>query len=553
MLETVEKSGSQKELIMNLLARMTDLSRLAEIPSKAERSGTFSSYDRASYYDEKKQCYVDWGANEDGDGIIREENGESVVVELTGPGVIWRTWSAQPQAGNINFYFDGEATPSYSRPFKTFFEQITDDVSPAGFPSVMPKLSGGYNSFFPIPFEKSLKITFSKGWGKYYHFTYSTYGQDEVLPSFADMLSKDGLMAMAELDRTFYGRGDGYTPDCQTETIRILPGQHYLISGTQSGAIRYLGAALDQIQYTARQLQDILRNTLLKIYWDQEEEAAINVPLGDFFGTAPGYNLFKTLANGITEKRLYANWFMPYSDGFRIMLENQSKQALACEFSYEIQELPKEKTDQLLRFHAKWHNGDFMDLDPQEFAEGGQRWPDWPLLLAEGAGRFCGVHMHIYDQWSQPSEESPMWWYGQWDDKTIDWWWGEGDEKFFVDGEDFPSTFGTGSEDYIGYAWAAEPPYALFDSAYAVQSLMPVDGNGHTSVMRLQICDNVPFTESFQAFIEKYKGRHWGEGNQCVHEFTPYWYQEKGRTDGYQEPTAASRNATLGNEESPCY
>ena len=32
-------------------------------------------------------------------------------------------------------------------------------------------------------------------------------------------------------------------------------------------------------------------------------------------------------------------------------------------------------------------------------------------------------------------------------------WWGEGDEKFFVDGEKFPSTFGTGSEDYFGYAW----------------------------------------------------------------------------------------------------
>jgi hypothetical protein len=39
---------------------------------------------------------------------------------------------------------------------------------------------------------------------------------------------------------------------------------------------------------------------------------------------------------------------------------------------------------------------------------------------------------------------------GAWDKKNIDWWWGEGDEKFFVDGEQFPSTFGTGSEDYVG-------------------------------------------------------------------------------------------------------
>jgi phage protein U len=27
-------------------------------------------------------------------------------------------------------------------------------------------------------------------------------------------------------------------------------------------------------------------------------------------------------------------------------------------------------------------------------------------------------------------------------------WWGEGDEKIWVDGEDFPSLFGTGTEDY---------------------------------------------------------------------------------------------------------
>ena len=32
-------------------------------------------------------------------------------------------------------------------------------------------------------------------------------------------------------------------------------------------------------------------------------------------------------------------------------------------------------------------------------------------------------------------------------------WWGEGDEKIYVDDESFPSHFGTGTEDYYGYAW----------------------------------------------------------------------------------------------------
>ena len=61
------------------------------------------------------------------------------------------------------------------------------------------------------------------------------------------------------------------------------------------------------------------------------------------------------------------------------------------------------------------------------------RWPDWIMLRTEGRGRFCGVSLHVWNPRGG--------------------WWGEGDEKFFVDGEKFPSTFGTGSEDYFGYAW----------------------------------------------------------------------------------------------------
>jgi len=147
----------------------------------------------------------------------------------------------------------------------------------------------------------------------------------------------------------------------------------------------------------------------------------------------------------------------------------------------------------------------------------------------------------VLDTWEKPEIESPMWWYGQGAEKTIDWWWGEGDEKFFVDGEKFPSTFGTGSEDYIGYAWAAEPPFALFESAYAVQSLMPIDGNGHTSVMRLQICDNVPFTTSFAGFIEKYKDNEWGESGICKYEATPFGYQKAHQSDGYATPSLEKR------------
>ena len=34
-------------------------------------------------------------------------------------------------------------------------------------------------------------------------------------------------------------------------------------------------------------------------------------------------------------------------------------------------------------------------------------------------------------------------------------WWGEGELKFFLDGDDeYPTICGTGTEDYVGGAWA---------------------------------------------------------------------------------------------------
>ena len=80
-------------------------------------------------------------------------------------------------------------------------------------------------------------------------------------------------------------------------------------------------------------------------------------------------------------------------------------------------------------------------------------------------------------------------------------WWGEGDEKFFVDGEKFPSTIGTGSEDYFGYAWCSPQ---LFQNAYHNQTRNDGNNRGHVSVNRWHIADNVPFQKSFEGCIEKY-------------------------------------------------
>ena len=231
-----------------------------------------------------------------------------------------------------------------------------------------------------------------------------------------------------------------------------------------------------------------------------------------------------------------SRWFMPFSQGARIRIRNLSGSEQRISLRLAVEQC--KNADELLRFHARWHQGAFIDTDAARFAPGQDRWPDWPILIARGRGRYCGLHLHVYNEWTEPEKPASSWWYGQWESKSVDWWWGEGDEKFFVDGEKFPSTFGTGSEDYIGYAWAAEPPFARFDHPFACLSQMPIDGNGHTSVSRFQIAENVPFQQSFEGYLEKYKSDVWsdhGSRGKCLFAATPYWYQDASSNDAYPD------------------
>ena len=219
---------------------------------------------------------------------------------------------------------------------------------------------------------------------------------------------------------------------------------------------------------------------------------------------------------------------MPFAESGLIELTNDGSEARRVVFEVAHRPLVQSATE-LLRFHAKWHRDAFVEL-----SMGNGRSIDWPILNVKGNGRFCGVALHAWNHWAEPEKTADSWWYGVWQNKSIDWWWGEGDEKFFVDGEKFPSSFGTGSEDYIGYAWAAEPPFPMFESAFACQPYIELDANGHSSVNRFHIADNVPFTASFEGCIEKYKPNRWGDDNHCLYDTIAYWYQQAGQTDPYK-------------------
>ena len=512
----------------DLTQRLYNLEYLATLPAREERSGAFSSYDRRSRYDDETEQYQDWAANSDGSGYLYKEGESIVVFEKEGPGVIWRVWSALPESGHIRIFIDYQREPVVNIPFRDFFEQFNKDIPPMNFPELVPTLSRGRNRFIPIPFNQHCKVVFDSGWGRYYHFTYTTFPTETILPQFDGVFDREACIALAEADRHLSQRGwqfkkkqDSITEDFN---LNLSPGETMQVCEIKEPRAIHRLKVVPHLESTVE--QNALREIIFSIKWDNERKPSVWTPLGDFFATAPGINYFRSLPVGMTDGGFYSNWYMPFNQA-QIEFKNEGKTAYTLDF--QIHHAPlHQNPDQLLRFHAKWHRDTLLELSQKNGRD-----IDWPFLIVEGEGRFCGMHLHVWNCWKEPDQPAESWWYGAWGKKNIDWWWGEGDEKFFVDGEKFPSTFGTGSEDYIGYAWSAEPPFPTFDSAFACQPHVAFDGNGHTSVNRFHICDNVPFTTSFEGVLEKYKGNRWGGENYCLYDTISYWYQKAGQEDPY--------------------
>ena len=204
-------------------------------------------------------------------------------------------------------------------------------------------------------------------------------------------------------------------PAGHTETLMDLVG---------SGAVQH-------IWFTVTDQTDrghfVLRDLVLRMYWDGEAEPSVEVPLGDFFlnGFARGYEV-NSLVMAVNPRRGMNCYLpMPFSTRARITLENQHAGDIRG-FFYQIDcalyDGPMPGAGCL---HAQWRRQRLTALQRDYVIADGIR----------GRGHYVGTHLMI-----QALER---------------YWWGEGEVKFYVDGDrDYPSQCSTGLEDYFGGAWS---------------------------------------------------------------------------------------------------
>ena len=259
------------------------------------------------------------------------------------------------------------------------------------------------------------------------------------------------------------------------------------------------------------------RECLLKITWDDAEEASVLCPLGDFFGLGHGivasYQSFLFTASTRNENSFnqgcalncYAP--MPFKRHARIELVNESTEVQRQYFyiDYEL----SDSADPLDGFfHAEFRRqnpfggwGHEVRVNsPEANIVNIEReaWENNYLILdTKGSGHYIGCNLSVTNFNGD--------------------WWGEGDDMIWIDGYKWPPDLhGTGSEDYLNQAWGLQP------NAFARNgtSVYEHHTDGYQTSYVHHIENPVRFNKSLRVTIEH------GHGNHLANEMASvaYWY-----------------------------
>ncbi|MGE4285651.1 MAG: DUF2961 domain-containing protein [Phycisphaerae bacterium] len=486
----------------SLLNDMTDRSKIAEFSSSSFTCSQASSYDRAS----KTPGNADWFANDDWSNFIRTEETagrrEWVLMDVDGPGAVVRWWiTGFNYNGVLRVYLDGSDEPVISG---RAAELIGGDALLG--PPLSEETSRGRNLYLPIPYQKHCKITYdgpnareTKDFADnlYYNINYLTYAEGTTVETF----TMDGFRANAALIKATQKKLlEPKASQCAVE--KSIDGVKAQLAGGESQSIEIGGpAAISclKIRISAEDMPQAMRSTIIRAEFDGEE--TVWAPVGEFFGTGNGLNPFKGWwREAGADGWMSCYWPMPFREKARVSFVNYGNAPIRLETGQT--DIAKwQWTPRTMYFHCLWRGEAGIDMPGPDK----NRIEEWSFASIEGRGWYAGDTLALFNR--------------------SDAWWGEGDEKVFVDGEAFPSHFGTGTEDYYGYAWASAD---YFTSPFHAQP----NGSGNNSTdfvtnTRVRLLDVIPFEESLRFNMELH---HWQE-TRIDYATTAYYYAFAGATD----------------------
>jgi hypothetical protein len=277
---------------------------------------------------------------------------------------------------------------------------------------------------------------------------------------------------------------------------------------TGSGAIQQIWMTL---------FPDRWRSTILRMYWDGEETPSVEVPVGDFFcnGWCARSNVTSLAVCVNPAGGFNCYWEMPFRSSARITLENIGEEPTTC--YYQINYALTNVSDNAAYFHAQWRRSNPLPYKT-----------DHTLIEGvKGKGHYVGTYL----AWGVNNNG----------------WWGEGEIKFYMDGDEWPTIVGTGTEDYFGGAWNFEHPkgeYGVFSSPYTgLPQVIKPDGlyvsQHRFGLYRWHIVDPIRFTQDLRVTIQALGWRKGGRYLPLQDDIssTSFWYQTEPHAPFPQLPT----------------
>ena len=525
--------------IESLLKEMVDRSELARYPDPAYNCKQFSSYDRATVAKDKPG----WFANDDRSMFLRVEknNGrrEFVMMDTEGAGAIVRFWMTfaghNSGRGIMRIYIDDDSKPAIEGTAFDILSGTSVTTAPlaTSVSELTPYAHRGHNLYFPIPYAKSCKVTYEsenlreddpgarRGSEQvYYNINYRTYEPTVKIVSYSTQEMKKNQSLIDKVQKQLKDK------ERETEKMKLskLSLNTVLNAGeSKSFTIRGMNAIQQlSMEIQAANLPQALRSTVLEIAFDGEK--TVWTPIGDFFGI--GYMpLYSSTWYTQTEKDglMSAFWVMPFEKECIISLHNLGEQSVTV--ANAAASYNKWKWDhRSMHFGVSWQQYTHVHTGPYDLAT------DLNFATLKGKGVYAGDGVALFN--------------------TAYTWWGEGDEKIYVDGEDFPSHIGTGTEDYYGYAWCS--PSVFTDHPFVAQpfgagALLPE----YAVNSRFRALDGIPFTKSIIFDMELW---HWAK-TKINYAPVAFWYMLPGGQNftpvdvaGAKEPVAMHRSDIYSNK-----
>jgi YVTN family beta-propeller protein len=427
-------------------------------------AGGQSSYDR-------------YGGNNDyGNYASIDANGDKVLLDLQGPGTVYRMWFTGfiPEQGNIKIYFDGETSPRIDM-------LIRDLVAGTHTPFLAPLVgdemasSGGYYSYVPLTFSRSIKIVTNQiALYFYYNIGYHLYASDTSITSWTasqDTRTVQNLWSRAGIDP----KGDNDTTTT-TGSLNLAPGTTQtildLVGPRSISSIKLrIPGIMPNTQTGAA--SEILDNLWIQIYWDNESSPSVAAPLGSFFaigqfGAYPTRSLMAGMDDG---GNLYIYFPMPFQTRARVQVVSR-RTVETQSISFEIKHIP---------FGDSFSNVGYFKTNYSSQIRQSEDGKDIVMLDIEGAGHLVGIEASL----AGPMDRSFM----------------EGDERIYVDDSQSPAIQGTGVEDFFNGGWYFKRGlFTLPTHGNTFHS--PSGGQDRISAYRLFLADAIPFRKHIRVGIE---------------------------------------------------